>query len=323
MGGVVDVVKACAEPISKFIDAVSRGIGCAYEPRKVRRLADSKAYEISTIADAIRKNDDLPICFEKDGVQIDASDYRALAERANNRLMFQEMRKQQNIESIVEKAYKEVETFTEVSSDPVGDDWIVRFFNSVEDVSDEKLQEIWGKILAGEIKKPRSSSLRTLDILKNLSVSEAVLFDKVSSCFLRSGPSVFVPNTTDLWTQQNIKYRDLIALSDAGIINLSLVDITLYINSDKNIIYNNSIMGVLLSSSENSPNSIVIDTYFLTEAGKDLSQVSSCDLTKCREFSLAYFRKLKNGNKDVSVSAYDVISIDGDNIRHSLLDLLA
>ncbi len=322
MDGIVDGIKAGAEPISKLIDAVSRGIGCLYEPTKIKKLAAAKACEIATIADVIRKYDDLPILYNKDGVQIDTSDYKALAERANNRLILQEMRKQQNIEAIVDKAYKEVETFTEVSNEPVDDDWIVRFFNCVEDVINEKLQEIWAKILAGEIKKPRSCSLRTLDLLKNLSVDEAIIFEKVSSCMCRNGDSIFIPKKTDLWKKQDVSFDDLMALSDAGIVNLSFVNRILYIRDEKNIIYNNYLMGTLQRSSISSPESIIISAYFLTETGKDIYQVIRINQTRSHDFLLAYLSHLKNENMNVSVSAYDVIGATDRYIEHNPKDLL-
>jgi len=52
-------------------------------------------------------------------------------------------------------------------------DWFVRFFEDAGNISDEKMQEIWAKVLAGEIKQPGSFSLRTLEVLRNLSSDEA------------------------------------------------------------------------------------------------------------------------------------------------------
>lgn len=322
MGELVEAAKALSAPATKLIEVVSRGIGKGYDPRYKKRMADATAYEIDTIAGAIRRNGDVPILFDREGVQLDARSAQDLIERTGMRLFSQEVRKQQNIEAIVDKAYEELKNEESVSNEPVDEDWIVRFFNSVEDVSNEKLQEIWAKILAGEIKKPRSSSLRTLDLLKNQSVNEAILFEKVSSCIIRSGEKALIPNEPDLWKAQDVKFSDLIALSDAGIINLSLVSLTLYISDVNNVLYNDFIMGALRSSSENSPKSIGINVYVLTEAGRDLIRASKSDKHRCRDFSLSYFRKLKNEKENVAVFAYDVLSIDNNNITHGLVNLI-
>jgi hypothetical protein len=127
VGVIEDIVKAGVEPISKLIDVASRGIGTLYEPTKIKKFAKAKAFEMSTIAQAIRDNPDLPIFYGRDGVQIDSTDAKALAERASSRFMLQEIRKQQNIEAVVDKAYEELQQEQYVTSEPVDDDWIVRF----------------------------------------------------------------------------------------------------------------------------------------------------------------------------------------------------
>ena len=50
-----------------------------------------------------------------------------------------------------------------------------------EEISDKDLQDIWGRILAGEIKKPKSYSLRTLEVMRNMSKDEASLIMKAST----------------------------------------------------------------------------------------------------------------------------------------------
>jgi hypothetical protein len=61
-------------------------------------------------------------------------------------------------------------------------DWVARFFGVVQDVSAEEMQALWGKILAGEIRHPGRLSLRTLDILRNLTTAEAKVFTSISGC---------------------------------------------------------------------------------------------------------------------------------------------
>lgn len=322
MGELVETAKALSAPATKLVEVVSRGIGRAYDPRYKRKMADAAAYELDTLAGAIRRNGDVPILFDREGIQLDARNAQDLVERAQMRFFTQEVRKQQNIEAIVDKAYEELKNSEVVSDEPVDDDWIVRFFNSVEDVSNEKLQEIWAKILAGEIKKPRSSSLRTLDVLKNLSVDEATIFEKVSSCACRNGDSVFIPKKTDLWNEQDVSFDDLMALSDAGIVNLSFINRILYIRDEKNIIYNNYLMGTLQRSSISSPESIIVSAYFLTETGKDIYRLISINQTRSREFLLAYLSYLKKENMSVSVSAYDIIGVTDRYLEHNPKDLL-
>lgn len=58
----------------------------------------------------------------------------------------------------------------------IDNDWLNRFFGITEDISNEKMQDLWAQILAGEAKNPNSYSLRTLDALRLLSSEEAKSF---------------------------------------------------------------------------------------------------------------------------------------------------
>jgi len=55
----------------------------------------------------------------------------------------------------------------------VDEDWLYRWREEAARVSSEKMQSLWGRVLAGEVRSPGSFSLRTLDFLKNLSQEEA------------------------------------------------------------------------------------------------------------------------------------------------------
>ena len=95
-------MQALSAPVTKLVEAVSNAIGKAYEPRYRRKMADAKAYEIKRIADEIRNNSDLPIIYNGTETLVDISDFDALRKRAGNRLAYQEMLKQENIENIVD-----------------------------------------------------------------------------------------------------------------------------------------------------------------------------------------------------------------------------
>jgi len=56
------------------------------------------------------------------------------------------------------------------------------------------MQILWGKILAEEVKNPNSFSLRTLSILKNISNTDAKIFQKAVA--LSSKYSFIVFNRT-------------------------------------------------------------------------------------------------------------------------------
>ena len=93
----------------------------------------------------------------------------------NQRIQFQEEKRQANIGSVVRNAASELGD-GEVQGHEVDHDWTARFFNDVQDVSSEEMQKLWGKILAGEVERPGNTSIKTLGILKNLDKAVATLF---------------------------------------------------------------------------------------------------------------------------------------------------
>lgn len=105
-------------------------------------------------------------------------------EEVANYVLTKETRKMNNTKSVIEKATSHFVEGEKVSDESVNTDWTNRFFSIVEDISDKTLQDIWGRILAGEVKQPNSFSLRTLDLLRNVTKEEAELFVKASEFYL-------------------------------------------------------------------------------------------------------------------------------------------
>ena len=104
----------------------------------------------------------------------------SISDRVNVRLTRVEARRQENIEGICEKTAEELaDESIGVSSAPVDKDWFVRFFDSCQDVSTPELQDVWARILAGEIRRPGSFGLQALDTLRKLSLREVLLFEEL------------------------------------------------------------------------------------------------------------------------------------------------
>ncbi len=156
------------QPIEKLIDVVSKGIGIAYKPRAIRKEADAEAYKVEVLAQA-----------EARKIQIEGDAKIDLVLRARDRLANQEINRQTNLEEIAEKSIKYLGT--SVSEKSVDEDWRTRFFNKAQDITGDEMQEIWAKILASEVSEPGLISLRTLEIVSNISKSEAEKFEVACS----------------------------------------------------------------------------------------------------------------------------------------------
>lgn len=316
MDGITEVAKVFVEPAIKLVDTVARGCGIIYEPTRRKRLAAASAFEISTIADAIRENIDLPITYNNNGIQIDSSDVKELAERATKRMLLQEMRKQQNIEAIVDNAYEELQKETEVTSDPVDDDWIIRFFNSVEDVSNEKLRMIWGRILAGEIRTPHSFSMRALEILRNISKDEAILFERLANTSFRQNKQSFIPYDMTLLEEYGINFNTLFQLSSAGIISHTPLELGLPVRKELASVMNDYIIGIFSAIDNDKEIEIKIQIFKYTDAGRQILSILSTSEKESSEFAIKYFALLKRKYSTCNVSAYRIKRCEEDYIYH-------
>ena len=113
-----------------------------------------------------------------------------LADRALALYLPRELRRQTNKEAIAQRTLKLLqvdplitESLNESStneSQTIEDDWLNVFERYAEDASSDKLRELWSRILAGEIRKPRSISLKTIRVLSELDQDVANLLTKYS-----------------------------------------------------------------------------------------------------------------------------------------------
>jgi hypothetical protein len=70
---------------------------------------------------------------------------------------------------------------SDVSEQPVDEDWVAQFINSCKYVRNEQMRVLWSRLLAGEVAKPGSFSMRTLGFVRTLSKSDADLFTRFCS----------------------------------------------------------------------------------------------------------------------------------------------
>jgi hypothetical protein len=104
-----------------------------------------------------------------------------LAQIASHGIVADHIRREVNLSKSVIFAERELEQDPQAPpSRKVEGDWLFRWRDCASAVSSEELQDLWGRVLAGEIKSPGSFSLRALEFLRNISQDEATAIAKVS-----------------------------------------------------------------------------------------------------------------------------------------------
>lgn len=105
----------------------------------------------------------------------------ALAARAREHAIGDILRAQANREEVLRHASEVLagEAQKTEASGEIDDDWLNAFSKYAEQKSKEDVQEMWGRILAAEIRRPGATSLRTLHFLSTISSHDAQRIAKV------------------------------------------------------------------------------------------------------------------------------------------------
>ena len=221
-------------PVVKFLDYVASGIGSVAGPMlaswRARREAHAKLIAARGNADALliqaeAQSKAREILLSQDNEVTGELD---ISDAVCQRIQFQERKRQLNIESVVKKAAAELGD-VEVSNDEPNHDWTAHFFNNVQDVSSEEMQSLWAKVLAGEVERAGSTSIRTLGLLRDLDQAAAHLFRRCCSgcvflcsdgraCIDARVPSLGGNATTNALRSFGLGFEELNRLNEHGLL---------------------------------------------------------------------------------------------------------
>lgn len=268
---MIETVGEGAKAVSSITDLIHAVIGS----RISRNQAKTNLSIAEKYAAFIRENPDLEIAFTEDNfVSVRARTPNELLERGLIRETNEIMIHQENLESIAEKALSLIPENAE-PEEPVDFDWLMRFKDAAKNVSTEEMQFIWAKILAGEYQKPGCISLRTLEVVKNLSKEEAELFCECVSLAFGCFEELYILADSAFLGEKNIAHSTILTLDECGLLEYG----------GGNISFNYSIeqKQVLIFEAGNwtiqliNPNELtvngMINVYRLTSAGRDLYRI--------------------------------------------------
>ena len=135
-----------------------------------------------------------------------------LVERALDVMLTENLRKQENREAVASNMADDLKASGEGDGGEIDEDWLNVYSEHAANASTEKMQALWGRVAAGEVRKPGSFSLRTLRFLAEVDKPTADEFES----FVKLGFADIVPRT-DEWTK-GPAYVLAISLEEAGLI---------------------------------------------------------------------------------------------------------
>lgn len=256
-----------SKPATVLIEKVCNAVGVLYEPTRIRRQAraEADAEKIKALARV---------------------ELTSLQERAVERLVHQEERKQQNIEDITAQAAAQLGA--DAHPEGLDEDWVAHFFSQCETVSDKEMQSLWAKLLAGEATKPSTFAKRTIDFVASIDKRDAALFTTLGQFVWSLGdptPIIFDANS-DLLKKAGLSFTNLKHLDAIGLISFESVAgyraqqlprhaVTIYFGRP-----------VLLEFQQEANNSLDLGKALLTSIGQQLFPICGA------EWNEEYFRSV-------------------------------
>ena len=300
-------------------EAEARGIAAGAEANVRLIEAEAEAGSLQIIAEAqvearrrlntASSHGDGTLAIQRDGV--------------TQRIEFQERKRQQNIMSVVHRAATGAgdKSVRDHRPDP---DWTARFFGVVQDISSTDLQEIWARILSGEVREPGTTSLRTLDILKNMTREDARLFEGIAGFAIDD----FIYHESQMGTGDDpFNYGDLLHLKDCGLLNTGpflRMKLNLAMGEDG---WEGVCQDYVLRIQSEGENREALDVPCITftRAGRELLRVTDRQLTddylrgfarflrrnKCKLFRSRIVARLPDG--DIKYyKTFELVDVDGE-----------
>ena len=172
------LTKPVSEVAIALIDKIGSATGILYKPIGIKREAKAQAEAAKVHAESeieIAKSKSEVARIQRES-EIETTD---LQRRALQRWVVEQGQQQASIENTTIKAIPQLNE--DADPNAIEDDWIVKFFDKCRLVTDDKVQDLWASILAGEANRAGSYSPKTLTTLADMNQKSLTLFNTFCS----------------------------------------------------------------------------------------------------------------------------------------------
>ena len=243
-----------SKPANTLIEKISNAAGVLFEPYQIKRVAKAKVEAARIEAQS----------------QIEITD---LHRRAARRWIEEEAQRQKNMEGITAKALPQLDE--NAKPDSIEDDWIINFFDKSRIVTDNEMQELWSRVLAGEANVPGTYSKRTVNFLSDLDKVEAELFSKLCGFTWMFGnltPLVF-NHHAEIYARQGINFNLLSHLDSIGLVQFAGLTGFRRLKLPKSIVLHYYSRPLHLNFPNEVDNELDVGKVMLTRIGKELAPI--------------------------------------------------
>ncbi|MBD0410198.1 DUF2806 domain-containing protein [Pseudoalteromonas distincta] len=252
-----------SKPATVLIEKVSNAVGVLYEPRRIKKKAEAEV--------------------EADKIKALASiELNEIQQRAIDRMVQQEGRKQENIESITAQAAASLDETADVQN--LEEDWVAHFFKNCETVSDSEMQSLWSRLLSGEATRPGTFSKRTVDFVASMDKKDAEIFTKFCqfSWFLDDVMPIIMEPEDEIYTREGINFSVLKHLDAIGLVSFESTSGYRRMGFGKKAQIFYFGRPTIIEFPKDKDNDLNIGTVLLTRAGQELASI--CGAQKNQSF---------------------------------------
>lgn len=241
------------------------------------------------------------------------TDDDGLVGRAVSRISHQEIQNQKNLEDIISLADQDLACQPDNGDGGEMDEgWFSYFSKYAMGVTNEEMKKGWAKILAGEIRRPDSFSLRTLNLMSMLSWKEAEVIRKIAQfvVYTSDEEEAYILSSKMI---EEIEFGDILLLGELKMIDSSS-ELSLTVNRKDddgfNYLLKNHSTGLFFSSEREK---MFFRIYKFTTIGKELMKLND-DVELNLDYAKGYAEILIKNDPTMTVLCSKILKLTKTNV---------
>lgn len=228
-----------------------------------------------------------------------------------------EKQAENNLNKIIKETNKTIQDKKLELSGYTKIDWINIYFENAKNVSNNYMQKIWAKVLAKELDTPNSISFKTIDVLKNMSVEDFQLFEKMCSLVVDGG----ILNG-EVYKKYGLSWIECIRLKELGLLSLenSIKTYTIPGKNILNLLCNEDYV-IVIKNNADIAKDVKLPIFLITFVAQEL--LSMIGYNYNQDFLKDYINEMKKKiDNQISIELHKVVSVNGNKFEALHEDLM-
>jgi|GEM_PF-6497746 hypothetical protein len=224
---------------------------------------------------------------------------------------------EENLTKITKKVENELSKEQSVINIP-NKDFLLKYIEEAKKISDNDIQDIWTALFVLETKNPNSITIRTLDMIKNMSVNEAKIFNEISKFAIVVNDNAYIP----IDISKEVSILSLTKMADIGLLKADL-NLTWKpkINPNTDLFLANDKVVIKIANKTSNIVTMNIATRVLTDCGVQIIKAIKSQASD--DVFLTFAEKIRKSHNNLSITAHNLSIKNSDGtFRYYPKDLL-